>query len=86
MKGKISHDGNLRLKGNCNSCSQSYCTILCGEDNVFLNHLILIVKLLISKNKMNHKDPSLNIFLVKRQAHLKDENLPPRISKSNVQN
>ena len=86
-KGKIGRDWNSRLKGNCNSCSQSCCTLLHSEENVVLNHLIFIVKFLIYENKMNDKDPSLNVFLVKRQAHLKDENLlSSRISESNVLN
>ena len=86
-KGKIGRDWNSRLKGNCNSCSQSYCTLLYTEENVVLNHLIFIVKFLIYENKMNDKDPSLNVFLVKRQGHLKDENLlSSRISESNVLN
>ena len=71
-KGKIGRDWNSRLEGNCNSCSQSYCTLLHGEENVVLNHLIFIVKFLIYENKMNDKDLSLNVFLVKRQARLKD--------------
>ena len=54
-KGKIGRDWNSRLKGNCNSCSQSYCTLLHSEENVVLNHLIFIVKFLIYENKMNDK-------------------------------
>ena len=79
-KGKIGRDWNSRLEGNCNSCSHSYCTLLHGEENVVLNHLIFIVKFLIYENKMNDKDLSLNVFLVKRQARLK------KISESNVLN
>ena len=55
-KGKIVRDGSSRLKGNCNLCSQSFFTISYGEDNIILNNLILIV---ISKYRMNDKDPSL---------------------------
>ena len=71
-KNKIGRDGSSRLKGNCNLCSQSYFTISYGEDNIILNNLILIVKLLIYKYKMNDEDPSFNVFLVKRHAHLRD--------------
>ena len=70
-KGKIGRDGSSRLKGNCNLCSQSFFTISYGEDNIILNNLILIVKLLIYIYKMSDEDPSFNVFLVKRQAHLK---------------
>ena len=55
-KGKIGRDRSSRLKGNCNLCSQSFFTISYGEDNIILNNLILIV---ISKYRMNDKDPSL---------------------------
>ena len=55
-KGKIGRDGSSRSKGNCNLGSQSYFTISYGEDNIILNNLILIV---ISKYRMNDKDPSL---------------------------
>ena len=71
-KGKIGRDGSSRLKGNCSLCSQSYFTNSYGEDNIILNNLILIVKLLIYIYKMSDEDPSFNVFLVKRQALLKD--------------
>ena len=64
-KGKIGRDGSSRLKGNCKLCSQSYFTISYGEDNVILNNLKLIVKLLICQYKMNDEDPSFNVFLMK---------------------
>ena len=71
-KGKIGHDGSSRLKGNCSLCSQSYFTILCGEDNIISNNLIPIAKLLIYEYKMNDEDPSFSVILVKKQAYLKD--------------
>ena len=72
MQFKNGRGGSSRLKGDCHFCSQSYFTISYGEDNIILNNLILIVKLLIYIYKMSDEDPSFNVFLVKRQAHLKD--------------